>query len=128
MTGNALHHQIGAALRQARLARGVTQDDLARLLAVDRVTISRYERGTRPLPLAALLQIATYLEQPASALLPPEHQAPMPTPAPPEQAAVQTVVRVLTDHPELVPTVLDLLETMLAAESAVTDSASASLA
>jgi transcriptional regulator with XRE-family HTH domain len=116
MTGNDLNHQIGAALRQARLSRGVTQDDLARLLAVDRVTISRYEHGTRPLPLASLLQIATYLEQPASVLLPTEHQAPMIPPATPEQAAVQSVVQVLTDHPELVPTVLDLLETMLEAQ------------
>ncbi len=116
MTGNDLNHQIGAALRQARLSRGVTQDDLAQLLAVDRVTISRYEHGTRPLPLASLLQIATYLEQPASALLPTEHRAPMILPTPPEQVAVQSVVQVLTDHPELVPTVLDLLETMLEAK------------
>lgn len=111
MSGNDLNRQIGAALRQARLARGVTQSDLARLLAVDRVTISRYEHGTRPLPLDFLLQIATYLEQPASALLPREHQAA--APVPPEQAPVQVVVQVLTDHPELGPTVLDLLETLL---------------
>jgi transcriptional regulator with XRE-family HTH domain len=127
-----LQRQIGAGVRQARLSRGVTQEDLAQVLGVDRVTITRYENGSRPLPLAALLQIATFLEQPVSALLPagdhpaqPEppdafaDRAPPPTTSPPsepEHPAVQHIVRVLTRHPDLIPTVLDLLETMLEAD------------
>lgn len=125
MTRMNINQRVGAALRATRRARGVTQDALAQVLHVDRVTISRYESGKRPIPLAALVQIAAYLEQPISALLSDEHSmvteiplAPIPTtePATAERAAVDTVVQVLTRHPALVPTVLDLLETMLDAD------------
>jgi transcriptional regulator with XRE-family HTH domain len=132
MTDSDLNQQIGASVRQARLSRGVTQDALAQLLGVDRVTVTRYENGSRPLPLAALLQIADYLEQPVSALLPAAYRIEQPAtgissnPSEPpidralssesEQPAIQNIVRVLTRHPDLIPTVLDLLETMLEAD------------
>jgi transcriptional regulator with XRE-family HTH domain len=132
VTASDLQRQIGAGVRQARLSRGVTQEDLAQVLGVDRVTITRYENGSRPLPLVALLQIATFLEQPVSVLLPAGSQPAQPEPpaasadrepppaisppSEPEQPAVQHIVRVLTRHPDLIPTVLDLLETMLEAD------------
>jgi transcriptional regulator with XRE-family HTH domain len=114
MTDSDLNQQIGASVRQARLSRGVTQDALAQLLGVDRVTVTRYENGSRPLPLAALLQIADYLEQPVGALLPVEQS--MAVCNEPGQTSIQHIVRVLTERPDLIPTVLDLLDTLLEAE------------
>jgi transcriptional regulator with XRE-family HTH domain len=44
----------------------MTQDALLQLLGVDRVTVTRYENGARPLSLAVLLQIHGNLEPPVS--------------------------------------------------------------
>jgi transcriptional regulator with XRE-family HTH domain len=65
----ALQAQIGSALRAARWSRGVTQDDLARLLGVDRTTIARYEAGTRPIPAAALVRCTRFLQMTVDELL-----------------------------------------------------------
>ena len=120
-----LNAQIGAAVRSARVARGVTQDDLARLLGVDRVTVSRYEGGKRTLPAPALVRIATYLQIPVGHLTPGTQPPPMevehtpvefqlaPSRSSAEQGTIQTVVHMLEKRPDLVPTVLDLLETLL---------------
>jgi transcriptional regulator with XRE-family HTH domain len=125
VTESHLNAQIGAAVRAARLARGVTQDDLASLLGVDRVTISRYEGGKRTLPSPALVRIATYLAISVSQLTPEATSSPDMARAPAalqpitlahadaQQTAMQTVVRVLEQRPDLLPTVLDLLETLL---------------
>ena len=43
----AMQQQIGANIRAARLARAVSQEELAAALAVERPTLSRYERGER---------------------------------------------------------------------------------
>jgi HTH-type transcriptional regulator/antitoxin HipB len=37
--------ELGAAVRRARIARGLQQVDLADLLGVSRMTVSRLERG-----------------------------------------------------------------------------------
>lgn len=39
-------HQIGAALREARKARGLSQQELAKPLGMSRATISAIENGT----------------------------------------------------------------------------------
>ncbi len=49
---------IGAQLRQARLASGRSQQDLADILGRSSSTISSYEYGERPIPLAEL-EVAT---------------------------------------------------------------------
>ena len=117
MTNREASASIGAAVRAARMARAVTQDDLALLLKVDRVTISRYESGKRTIPAPALVQIADYLDLPLDTLTGQGGQRREPVPSPtrntPEDEALQTVVRVLQQRPDLVPTVLDLLETLL---------------
>ena len=117
MTNREASASIGAAVRAARMARAVTQDDLALLLKVDRVTISRYESGKRTIPAPALVQIAAYLDLPLDALTSQDSQHREPISSPPrntpEDEALQTVVRVLQQRPDLVPTVLDLLETLL---------------
>ena len=123
MIDTNLTAQTGTAVRSARIARGVTQDDPARLLGVDRVTVSRYEGGKRARSVPAHIHIASCLELPISRLLPDRHPIPIEIePAPlssrrldapcstMEQEAIQSVVRSLEDRPDLIPTVLDLLE------------------
>ncbi len=63
-------HEIGAAVRNARMARGITQDELAQALGVDRVTISRYEGGKRAIGIPTLLDVSAYLRIPVTLLLP----------------------------------------------------------
>ncbi|MDP9314425.1 MAG: helix-turn-helix domain-containing protein [Chloroflexota bacterium] len=62
--------EIGAALRNARLAQGITQDELAQAPGVDRVTISRYEGGKRAIALPTLMDVSAYLGVPLALLLP----------------------------------------------------------
>jgi transcriptional regulator with XRE-family HTH domain len=116
-TDQDLNVQIGAAIRAARLNRGVTQDDLAHLLQVDRTMISRYERGLRTLSAPALLHIFHYLEYSLSTLDLGTHvndtsgTASAAIPAP-----VQRIVQMLQDRPELIGTVEEVLETFLNAD------------
>lgn len=116
MSGNMadeLDIQIGVTLRKARLARGYTQDELAQLMGVDRTTISKYEGGARAPSIGVLIQIGQLLGQPLAALVPGIHGAePIPTPRGP----VQTIIQVLDDRPDLIPTVLELLEMALERE------------
>lgn len=63
-------HEIGAAVRNTRMARGITQDELAQALGVDRVTISRYEGGKRAISIPTLLDVSAYLGIPVTRLLP----------------------------------------------------------
>ena len=136
---SALDMQIGAALREARLTQGFTQDELARALGVNRTTIARYESGIRSLSISALLQVARALTVPVTVLVP-GLQTLAPPPPPPtltnlyaypdetvrhhvaelppspttsHQTAVQMVVRVLEQHPDLVAAVLETLEIQL---------------
>ena len=115
-----LNARIGMAIRAARLARGVTQDDLAKLLEVDRTMISRYERGLRTLSAPALLHIFHYLEYSLSTLdlgTYPDHTAS--TTSTPIPEPVQRIMQMLQDHPELIGTVEDVLETFLNADETV---------
>jgi transcriptional regulator with XRE-family HTH domain len=65
-----IDHQIGTALREARLARSLTQAAVAAAIGVNRTTIARYERGIRKIPVRQLRQIALLLEQPLSRFVP----------------------------------------------------------
>ena len=109
-----LNQRIGGAMRSARLSRGVTQDDLAQLLQVDRTMISRYERGTRTLSAPALLAVFHYLEYSLGTLdlgTYAETAASAPLPE-----AIQRIVAMLQQRPELIGTVEDVLETFLSAD------------
>lgn len=104
--------QLGAVIRQARLARGVTQDDLARLLGVDRTMVSRYERGLRTLSAPALVQIFRYLQYPLTSI----DGLVATTAAPTANEPLRRIVEMLTQRPDLIPTVEDVLDTFLAAD------------
>ena len=54
--------QFGANVRQARLGRGWTQEDLAHATGLATVQISRIERGRREVRLTTLLRLLRALE------------------------------------------------------------------
>jgi transcriptional regulator with XRE-family HTH domain len=112
-TANELDIQIGGTLRKARLARGYTQDELAQLMGVDRTTISKYESGSRAPSIGVLIQIGRLLGQPLAALVP-GTQGADPIRAP--RGPVQIILQVLDERPDLIPTVLELLEMALERE------------
>lgn len=116
--------QIGQALQQTRLRSGITQAELGKALGVQRVTVSRWERGERSLDLTTLLTIARLLRINPEALLPGdrvthyeqrEHTAPQRSLAaspPADPPAVAQAIRLLRRHPELAVSVIELIETM----------------
>jgi len=94
---------VGAALRAARLSRGLRQEDLAGLLSVDRSTIARYESGARSMSVGTLIQVAQLLSRPAVAFLPGVYA----------DERLRSVVQVLERRPDLLPRVVDLLRVSL---------------
>lgn len=70
MSRRTIQEQIGTALRAARWACGITQDELSQLLDIDRSTLARYEAGDRPIPATILLECAAYLNFSLDALIP----------------------------------------------------------
>lgn len=118
--GAGFDARLGAALREARLNAGYTQEEIARVVQVTPATIARYELGIRHLSISTLLQIATALDTPLSRLVPGAEQlerTAMPAlTVSPQHQAVQTLVRVLEEHPNLVPIVLETVEAALGNE------------
>lgn len=94
---------VGAALRAARLSRGLRQEDLAGLLSVDRSTIARYESGARSMSVGTLIQVAQLLSRSAVAFLPGVYA----------DERLRSVVQVLERRPDLLPRVVDLLRLSL---------------
>lgn len=66
--------RIGAKVREIRLLRGLTQNDIAALLGIQDDKFRRYEQGRRALgwPVSLLADVADVLEVPLSALVPGE--------------------------------------------------------
>ena len=60
-TEQELRRRLGGALREARLAKELKQDQLAEMLDTDPETISRFERGVALPSLVRLLQLAEAL-------------------------------------------------------------------
>ena len=60
------HKEIGVLLRQARSAAGKTQRECAELLGISADTISRYEHGSKAIPLVHLELLADSLGIPVS--------------------------------------------------------------
>jgi transcriptional regulator with XRE-family HTH domain len=91
---------LGTALRRARLACGQ--------LGVDRSTIARYERGTRSMNVATLIQVAHLLGRPATFFLPGIFA----------REGMNTVLQVLERRPDLLPRVVEVLRVSLQDEAA----------
>lgn len=64
-----LHRQIARRVRQARLRRGLTQEQLAEQLELSPATVGRLELGKLPLTLETLVRISEVLATPLGALL-----------------------------------------------------------
>ena len=53
-----LHSRIGQNLASLRVKRDMSQEEIAKYLSVDRVMISYYETGKRPIPVLHLEKLA----------------------------------------------------------------------
>ncbi len=114
-----INAQICAAVRERRVDMGVLQAQLATHVGLADSTFSRYESGQRTISVAMLCMIADYLRQPITAFLPSNLNLPTPPPSagtPP--APLQQITALLERRPDLVPTVLGLLESLLEASHA----------
>lgn len=60
---------FGTNLRNIRLSRGLTQQELAELLGSNQASITAWERGPRTPPLVTITRIAEMLNVPLSALI-----------------------------------------------------------
>ncbi|NJM06803.1 helix-turn-helix transcriptional regulator [Candidatus Gracilibacteria bacterium] len=98
-----VEREIAHRVREVRLARAVTQEELATVLGVRRESMSRYESGERAISLVLLLDIAAALEQPITAFLPGHTTTTMP------DTDLARVMTLLEARPDLIPSVLDLL-------------------
>ncbi len=68
--GGVLYWTIGAAIRTARMAAGISQSDLATRSGLRRTSIVNIEGGNQRLPIATLYDIADVLGVQAVSLLP----------------------------------------------------------
>jgi len=62
LSDNALVQEIGKKLKQIRLNKNITQDELAKISGLDRTTISQLENG-RPATLLTLVQVLRALDK-----------------------------------------------------------------
>ena len=60
---------FGQAVRKLRLAKGLSQEDLAELSEIHRTYIGDVERGTRNISLVNMTKIAAALDVPLSRLI-----------------------------------------------------------
>lgn len=95
-------HYVARRVRELRLASLITQDALAAQVGVRRESLSRYEGGERAITIGLLLDIATALGQPLTSFLPSVPGDPL-----------AEIVAILHAHPDLAPSVMDLLTTLI---------------
>lgn len=65
-----LYHYIGQQLKARRAALGLTQQQVARLIGVERTSITNIESGRQKLPLHLLYQLCAELEVNVHEVLP----------------------------------------------------------
>jgi transcriptional regulator with XRE-family HTH domain len=68
-TRSPQHVALGAALREARLAKALSQERLAALCDLDRTYVGGIERGERNPGYANLLRLAEALDTPLSGIV-----------------------------------------------------------
>ena len=93
--------KIGQAIRRMRFQVGFTQEDLASVTGILRTNISKYENGKRVPSIDELYAIADACACSVNELLP-DVLPPSPD--------MQAIVRILTERPEVIPTVLAVLQ------------------
>jgi transcriptional regulator with XRE-family HTH domain len=114
---DAFYRELGAKLRAIRLSYGISQDELAIAVGIERVALSRYERGQRAIPLPTLLILAAHLKRPVTDVLPPlagvraVSPAAPPAPQPPGMAEI---VAEIERSPELIPSIQGFLAALRA--------------
>lgn len=64
-----VYSMLGPILRAKRNALGITQDDLAVRLNIDRAHVSRIESGFKPVSVAMLIEISAALEAEATEIM-----------------------------------------------------------
>lgn len=68
-TESAIDKQIGSAVRRARMARGLSQQQLAATMQISYQQLHKYERGLNHLSVARLIEIARALDSSPADLL-----------------------------------------------------------
>lgn len=101
-----LGKRLGQVIAKRRKARGLTQDDLAGLVEVDPVTVSRFERGTSVPSLQRLFVIAQALEASVGELL--AETSPLPGDSAPRLATLLKGLQ--TADQQLLMDIADLLQ------------------
>jgi transcriptional regulator with XRE-family HTH domain len=84
---------------------GFTQEDLASLTGILRTNISKYENGKRVPSIDELYAIADACACSVSELLPGVTSAPSPD--------MQAIMRILAERPDVIPTVLAVLQSQM---------------
>lgn len=64
-----IDRQVGATVRARRIALGISQEQLARMLGLTFQQVQKYERGTNRISVGRLLQLAKLLRTSVNALL-----------------------------------------------------------
>lgn len=103
---------LGRRIREARLAQVITQRELAERSGLGRDAIAKYETGARSISAEDLGLLAEALETTSSALLG-ERAYAAPATEQPLPAEIQTVTRILQQHPNLTPHILETIELLL---------------
>jgi len=70
---DSLYKEIGERLRLARKEKGLTQDQVAAAISLERTSVTNIESGRQRLPLHTLYQYCGLLGVPVAALLPTSH-------------------------------------------------------
>lgn len=116
--------EIGGRIRRARLMAGMTQEELAGALAVDRTRLSKIEQGRLGLEIGLLLRVAEVIGVPLAQLIPrlgPPYEPASPAPQS-WSRAVQRALPLLTAsleaRPDLVERVLEFVSLALEEEPA----------
>jgi transcriptional regulator with XRE-family HTH domain len=65
----AVHRALGQALRQARLDRSLTQDEVAQRAQISRGSVANIERGEQGLSVPLLMRLAAAVDLDGSGLL-----------------------------------------------------------
>ena len=115
----ALNAQICHMVREKRLDLGLLQAQVATHLGLAESTFSRYESGQRIMPAAMLCRISAYLRQPIAGLVPPQFVGgtqPAASDVDTPDNDLRRITQTLRQRPDLTPTVIGLLETLLADE------------